>query len=93
MVLSHEDRTRIVADEHRKLLMPAKNLRVKAMFLVDGFVAGIWSAQRKGRKASLTLAPFARLKVKEAKALTAEADALLRFLEPDAASFDVQIEG
>ncbi len=52
-----------------------------------------WSAKRKGRKASLTLAPFARLKVKEAKALTAEADALLRFLEPDAASFDVQIEG
>ncbi len=93
MVLSHEDRTRIVADEHRKLLIPTKNLRVKATFLLDGFVAGIWSAQRKGKKATLTLAPFARLKKADAKALTAEADALLRFMEPDATSFDVVVDG
>ena len=93
MVLSHEDRTRIVADEHRKLLMPSKNLRVRATFLVDGFVAGIWSLQRKGKKATLTLAPFARLRKPDAKAVADEADALLRFLEPDAASFDVVATG
>ena len=93
MVLSHEDRTRIVADEHRSLLMPSKNLRVKATFLVDGFVAGIWSAQRKGRKATLSLEPFVKVKQRDVKALCQEAEALLHFLEPDAASFDVAFSG
>ena len=93
LVLSHEDRTRIVADEHRKLLTPTKNLRVKAMILVDGFVAGIWSVRRKGKKATLTLEPFVRIRKRDLKTVEDEAGALLRFLEPDARSFEVQTAG
>lgn len=88
LVLGHDDRRRIVADDHRKQIV-TKNLLVKATFLVDGFVAGTWTIARKKAAATLTLAPFAPLKKPARAALAEEGDALLRFVEPDAASYAV----
>ncbi len=90
LVLGHADRTRIVSEEHRPLLTPGKNLRVKATFLVDGFVAGTWKAERKGKKATLPLQPFVKLKKAAMKEITTEGEELLRFLEPDAATFTAE---
>jgi Winged helix DNA-binding domain len=89
LVLAHADRTRIVADAHRPALV-TKNLRVRATFLVDGFVQGTWSTERKRKDATLVLTPFAALPKRAAKELAAEGEVLLRFLEPDAASFAVR---
>lgn len=89
LVLGHADRRRIVSEEHRPLLTPGRNLRVKATLLVDGFVAGTWKADRKGKKATLALEPFVKLTKKARKELAHEAEALLGFLEPDAASIDL----
>jgi hypothetical protein len=90
IVLAHADRTRIVADEHRRDLV-TKNLRVRATFLVDGVVSGTWAITRKGKKATLAIEPFEPLPKRggAVKALAAEGEALLRFVEEDAASFDV----
>src|SRR6185295_5196162 len=45
ILLSHSNRTRIVADEHRpKVYLPG--LRVAATFLVDGYVAGVWKVEK-----------------------------------------------
>ena len=41
LVLSHDDRRRILADEHRAAVIQGGEVR--ATFLVDGFVAGTWS--------------------------------------------------
>ena len=57
LVLAYDDRTRVIADEHRPLVT-TKNLRVKATFLVDGVVAGIWTIAVKRRVATVTLEPF-----------------------------------
>ena len=89
LLLSHADRTRVLADEHRKLVLMTGNLRVHPTFLVDGFVAGIWKATRTRNAATLEIAPFAALPKLAASALAAEGDALLRFLEEDAATFEV----
>jgi len=88
LVLGHDDRRRIVADDHRKQIV-TKNLLVKATFLVDGFVAGTWTIERKKSAATLQLTPFAPLKKPARAALAEEGDALLRFVEPDAASYAV----
>jgi hypothetical protein len=88
LVLAHQDRTRVLADEHRGQVT-TKNLRVRATFLVDGVVAGTWTTERKRDAATLTLAPFGKLAKAAQKELTAEGEALLAFLEPDAATFDV----
>lgn len=82
-ILAHKDRTRIIADEYRPRVT-SKNLQVAATFLVDGFVRGIWKAERRGRRATLRIAPFERLPKTVHRELEAEAEPLLAMLEPDA---------
>jgi hypothetical protein len=89
LLLAHADRTRIVADEQRSSLV-TKNLRVRATFLLDGTISGTWTIERSRKAATLVLAPFVTLP-KRADALREEAEGMLRFLEPDAATFDVTI--
>ena len=83
LVLAHDDRTRVIADEHRSKVV-LKNLQVRATFLVDGFVAGIWKVERKKKAATLILEPFGKLAKKITADLEREGEALIRFLEPDA---------
>lgn len=89
LVLAHDDRTRVIADEHRPRVT-LKNLQVLATFLVDGFVAGTWKVERKRKAAALILEPFGQIDKKTAKALEAEGDALLRFVEEDAETREVR---
>jgi hypothetical protein len=91
LLLSHTDRTRVLADEHRKAVLITGNLRVKATFLVDGFVAGTWRITRKRRAATLEVEPFVPLPKPVHAALAAEGEALLRFHEEDAATFEVAV--
>ena len=55
-------------------------------------MAGTWRVERKKAIATLRLAPFAALATPDAAALAAEGEALLRFLEPDAATFELSQE-
>jgi hypothetical protein len=91
LVLAHSDRTRVLSDEHRGLVV-TKNLRVRATFLWDGFVAGTWEVKRTRKVATLYLTPFAPLPKQAMTALMEEGAALLRFIEEDAETFDIQIE-
>lgn len=90
LVLGHDDRSRIVADAHRPRLV-TKNLQVPATFLVDGFVAGTCRIERKKKIATLTLAPFGKLPRRELRELEREGDALLGFVEPEAATREVVV--
>ncbi len=90
LVLAYDDRSRVIADEHRPLVT-TKNLRVKATFLVDGVVAGIWTVATKRRVATLSLEPFVSLPQRAVKALTAEGEALARFAEPEARDWAVAV--
>jgi hypothetical protein len=90
LVLSHADRTRVLADEHRQFILGAKNGRIPATFLVDGWVAGTWRVERKKHTATLAITPFAALPQSVAAALAEEGDALLRFLEDEADTFDIR---
>jgi hypothetical protein len=84
------DRARMIDDEHRPALA-TKNLIVPATFLVDGFIAGLWSIERKKRTATLLVKPFAALNAGTRNALKEEGEALLRFVEPDAETFEVDL--
>ncbi|MEV4518084.1 winged helix DNA-binding domain-containing protein [Dactylosporangium sp. NPDC049525] len=78
LVLSHKDRTRIVSDEDRARVCPGYSM-VHPTFLVDGFVAGIWSVTG----ATLTVTPFRRLCDADAAAVLDEAGRLRAFLQRD----------
>lgn len=56
LILSHADRTRVIADEHRRTVVHGTGI-VEATFLVDGFVAGMWRLEKR----RVRLEPFAPL--------------------------------
>jgi hypothetical protein len=89
LVLSHDDRTRIVADEHRSRVT-LKNLQVRATFLVDGMVAGTWKSERKRKAAVLLIEPFGTIAKRTRAALEEEGERLLDFLEADADDREVR---
>ncbi|MFN3651593.1 MAG: winged helix DNA-binding domain-containing protein [Armatimonadota bacterium] len=91
LILSHADRTRVIADEHRKTVI-TKNALVLPTFLVDGFVAGTWKVTRQRKTAILTLSPFGAVPEAAREELTAEGDRLARFVEPAAVSCEVRWE-
>ena len=70
LVLSHDDRTRIMADEHCSRVT-LKNLQVRATFLVDGLVAGTWKSERKRKAAVLLIEPFGTIAKRVRAALEA----------------------
>jgi hypothetical protein len=74
-----------VPDELRDLVYLRKNLQVKPTFLVDGFVAGIWSIEVKRREATLTLtgSPDA--------AILEEGEKLVRWAQPAAKAHHVAV--
>jgi hypothetical protein len=61
-----------------------------ATFLVDGAVAGSWRVDRARERATLRLEPFERLPRGASDALRDEGERLVRFHEPDAASYVVR---
>ena len=89
MLLGYADRTRVVADVHKKRVY-GFNLRILQTFLVDGFVAGTWRVDRKGSRASLSVTPFVALSRSTRDALADEGERLARFVEEDATSVDVR---
>jgi hypothetical protein len=90
LVLSHADRTRVLTDEHRPF-MASRNGMVPATVLIDGFVGAIWKTERARDAATLRITPFEPLPKAVANELAEEGEALLRFVEDDAATFDVRI--
>jgi hypothetical protein len=65
VLLGFADRRRLLSDEHRKTVV-MKNGDVAQTFLVDGFVAGTWTAQ-KGRVLIEPFAPLSRAARREAE--------------------------
>lgn len=87
LMLSHADRTRVLADDHRSRIF------TKGALLVDGFVRGSWTlrAAREGRgETTLAIDLFTRLSQRDARAVTREGLRLPAFAAPDARKSDVR---
>ena len=85
-------RERVLPERYRKTVI-AINGDVLPTFLVDGFVAGAWAVERTKHRATLVLEPFEPLPASARKGLVEEAERLVRFVEPDAASFSTRFGG
>lgn len=88
LTLSHADRTRVIADEHRRVIA-SRNGMVPGMLLVDGFVRGIWRLARTRREVRLRVEPFERLSRRDRDAVAAEGEALLRLVAAEAPASEV----
>jgi hypothetical protein len=90
LVMAYDERSRIIARDHRPLVF-TRNLQIPATFLVDGVVAGTWRVERNARTARLLLRPFGRLNKTTQRGLEHEGEPLLKFVEPDAGSYDIAL--
>ena len=88
LMLAHADRSRLIADEHRRHLT-TKNLRVNATALFDGEACATWAIKRRAKSATLELTPFAPLAKPALRSLEAEGLALLADSEPGIATLAV----
>jgi len=57
LVLSHADRGRVISEEHRKKVFLSA-ARVRATFLIDGFVRGAWKVEKARKTATRQVEPF-----------------------------------
>ncbi len=89
LVLSHADRRRIVADEDRKKVFLSA-ARVRATFLIDGFVAGVWKIEKTKKSAALVVEPFTPLAPRDRDTLAEEGERLLRFATDGQPELDVR---
>ncbi|NRQ36140.1 winged helix DNA-binding domain-containing protein [Nonomuraea sp. NN258] len=87
LVLGHADRTRVLAEEF-KGRVATKNLRIKAVYLIDGFAAGTWQIKRTTKQAKLLITPFITTNL---DLLEEEGLKLLSWAEPDASSSTLEL--
>ena len=89
LLLGHADRSRIVPDGARALALSPLWV---GSFLVDGMVGGTWRIEDAGKQRStIQVAPREPLAGWDRQRLEAEADRLVGFLRPGAATYDVQL--
>jgi len=87
VLLSHQDRTRIVSDDDRKRFTVIGRRSV----LIDGFVGARWQITRERGRAILVVDPFARLSAGDRVAVGEEGERLLAFAAADAQDRDVVV--
>ncbi len=75
-LLSHADRTRIIADEHRTRVF------TRGALLIDGFVHGCWTIRRQPAVATLQVELFDPLSDDSRDSVAGEAARLLAFAAP-----------
>jgi Winged helix DNA-binding domain len=94
VLLAYEpgERARILPREYRDRVYLSRNLQWLPTILVDGFVAGTWSAKLDRKNAGLALAAFVKLGATTRRDLEAEAEALIRVLQPEARSYEVAFQ-
>ena len=80
-LLSHKDRARIVPPDRQ--ISQGSLGGLPASMLLDGYVAGMYDVVTAADTATLRLASGRRFSRREVGEIEAEANALLRFLEPD----------
>ncbi|WP_141578605.1 winged helix DNA-binding domain-containing protein [Actinomadura sp. WMMA1423] len=89
LLLSHADRTRVISEEHRGRVFTVNGI-IRATFLVDGFVHGMWKIEKGRGEAVLRLEPFAPVPRPERAALEEEGMRLLAAAHPKAKAHGVE---
>lgn len=92
VLIAYDGRARIIADRHRTAVIKA-NGDFLPTFLVDGFVAGLWSIDVSKGAAVLRLEPFGRVPTADRTGLEDEGQRLVRYHEPDADRHEVRWAG
>ncbi|MEP6688140.1 MAG: winged helix DNA-binding domain-containing protein, partial [Gemmatimonadales bacterium] len=90
LLVSHADRSRVVADAHRPRLT-LDGRQIVGTVLVDGFARGSWKIHRTRGRAVLEVAPFVRWTAAAAAEVAEEGERLLAFSDGGADTREVRV--
>ncbi|GLV55451.1 hypothetical protein KDH_22950 [Dictyobacter sp. S3.2.2.5] len=90
LILSHSNRERVVPETYRSRVYLSAG-RVRATFLLDGFVSGTWKTEKSGKNATLNIEPFQPLSAGNQLALEEEGARLLRFIFDNTETYNINI--
>ncbi|MFY4777427.1 winged helix DNA-binding domain-containing protein [Metabacillus sp. RGM 3146] len=82
ILLSHKNRSRIIANEYRSRVFTVNGI-IKATFLIDGFVQGLWRIEQKRKSSTLIIEPFKSLLQVDKDELAIEGAKLMDFAAAD----------
>lgn len=88
LVLGHQDRQRIIADQYRPLVFPGNSM-VLPTFLVDGFVQGVWAIERMATGAKLLIQPFEPLTNPVRQELREEGERLMQWVTEKITTWEI----
>ncbi|WP_327373427.1 winged helix DNA-binding domain-containing protein [Streptomyces sp. NBC_01216] len=80
LLLSHADRSRVVAAEHK--VRTWKGNQPYRVFLLDGFLAGLWRIEETEQRTTMTIEPFGLPNRTRRAELTEEAERMLAIMAP-----------
>ena len=83
VLIAYDVRDRVLSDAYRPAVIK-KNGDFLPTFLIDGFVAGLWSVEVNKGDADLRMEPFAKVPAADRRALEAEGEELVRYVAPEA---------
>ncbi|WP_137992501.1 winged helix DNA-binding domain-containing protein [Streptomyces vilmorinianum] len=87
LLLSHADRTRVVADEARVRMWTGN--QAHRVFLLDGSLAGLWRLDEAKERTTMTIQPFGRTTRAQRAELEEEAERMLRVMAPQGVPYEV----
>lgn len=89
ILLSHKNRTRIIADEYRSRVFTVNGI-IKAIFLIDGYVQGLWRIEQNRKSSTLIIEPFKSLLQVDKDELAIEGAKLMDFAAADSEVKNIQ---
>ncbi|OKJ65769.1 winged helix DNA-binding domain-containing protein [Streptomyces sp. CB02261] len=87
LLLSHADRTRVVSAGHRSRTWTGN--QAHRVFLLDGFLAGLWFLDETKERTTMTIEPFETPGRAARAALAAEAERTLRIMAPRDVPYEI----
>ena len=88
LVLGYRDRQRIIADKYRHFVFPGSSM-VLPVFLVDGFVHGVWKIERTKTGAILLIQPFELLTNAVRQELREEGERLMQWVTEKITTWEI----
>jgi hypothetical protein len=90
ILLGHKDRSRIIKDQHRKLVFRSKAGDIAATVLVDGQIAGTWKYTRKRRTLVVSVKPFAKIARDDKAEVKQQASELSEYMGAEELDFSTE---
>jgi uncharacterized protein YcaQ len=90
ILLGHKDRSRIITDQHKKLVFKPKAGDIAATVLIDGQIAGTWRHTRKRHTLAVAIKPFGKMAKDDLAEVEQQARELSQYMGAEELDFSVE---